>query len=312
VVLKALIAGASAILVAYLLGIVGGQSPVIWEYATGSWCENHSMPSFALVVDETGHRVVARVDALNRNNPTDSGDLDVVAHGGCERITLHAPGETRDFFVAMGQRSDNAQPYQQKRIMLDEKSVCRWNPSGSTDRTERSAYVDVQRARPGSAPSAGPGCGAQAKGIDGPLFAVGGEMPGAPPYLDFSRQGAFLTVSFEGASATPTDSDNPAQFDRSAVFWLLIPPEHTLLVQRTTPAPIAAIPTNRGTLYKFSIALLPLPVQGNMGGHFVVGALSFVYESDLRASLRDYLIFVLAAVFAFALERLVDCMAKRE
>jgi hypothetical protein len=49
-----------------------------------------------------------------------------------------------------------------------------------------------------------------------------------------------------------------------------------------------------------------------MGGQFVVGALSFVYESDLRASLRDYLIFVLAAVFAFALERLVDCIAKRE
>jgi hypothetical protein len=130
--------------------------------------------------------------------------------------------------------------------------------------------------------------------------------------FDFSRQGAFISVSVQGTQVARVLSERTADQTYQMAFWLLVPPKHSLLVQRTTPAPIAVIPTDSGTLFKFSVILLPFPKGGDSGGQFLAGALSFVYEADARASMRDYLVFILAAVFAFALERVVDAMSTRK
>lgn len=308
---KVLVTVASATLVAYLLGIVGGRDPDVWKYQVGTWCEGAPTPSFAVLIDSNNDRITTRADATNRSNPLDSGDLGPIESAGCGQLEFNAPGDTHGMFVTVGKLIGDNRAYQQEIVPLKTDAVCRF-PSPKVDgQNESRVYTKVKRTNPETKGNDSTGCGSFPHADLGPLFAIGGELPGTPAYLDFSRQGAFVTVSLEGNEVPDPGSRAPVQLNSSMVFWLLIPPEHTLLVQRTTPAPLSAIPTNRGTLYKFSVSLLPFPKGGDMGSQFLVGALSFVYESDVRASIRDYLIFVLAAVFAFALERVVDSIGGR-
>lgn len=302
---KGAIAATSALLVAYLIGIVGSAPPTAWKYAVGSWCEGVRLPSFAILVEPRQNRTTIRVDGLNRSNPLDSADIHTVADAGCSSLELNGPGSMQHLFVTVGE-SVNGQPaMEQRRAPLAETDLCRNSEPEST------VFVHVQRATPKQPNQLRVACHASGPELTGPLLTIGGEVPGAPSFIDFSRRGAYVTVSVLSASAAAAPSEVMKQYGPMS-FWLLVPPEHTLLVQRTTPAPALAIPTSEGTLYKFDVSLLPFAAEGDLGNYFLVGALSFVYESDMRASVRDYLIFVLAAVFAFALERFTDSLFERK
>jgi hypothetical protein len=194
---RSLVAAALAILVAYLLGIVGGRDPVVWKFAAGSWCVGSDAPAFSVIIDDRHSVITTRVDALTRNNPLDSGDLDPVPSGGCERLDLYAPARLKHLFAMIGRRPANSGAYQQERLALAEEFLCRVPDSDKDD--ESSVHADVRRFRPGNPGVVNNQCGPVGPPLDGPLFAIGGEMQGSPPYLDFSRHGAFVALTLDGS-----------------------------------------------------------------------------------------------------------------
>lgn len=303
---------ASGILVAYLLGIVGRTDPETWKYEVEGACPDSGLPSFGTIIDEKKDLTITRVDALNRSNPLDSGDLDPIFSGGCQRLELNAPGLLHHLFIMSGRRNNNHDPYQQHKTLLKEGQICRETIPDLDDMEVERVYVIARKVTGEDHATLRSLCPDREHAVDGPIFVIGGEMQGTPRYLDFSRQGAYISVSLDGYQASRAIEHKTSVLHQKMIFWLLIPPEHTLLVQQTTPAPTAVIPTNAGTLFQFSIPLLSFPKGGEPGGQFLAGALSFVYESDIRASLRDYLVFVLAAIFAFALERFVEALGQHK